>query len=115
MDEGKRPEKPIDKANVLSVYSGRPGCCCGCKGKHTYREDPDLRALGGRNRGYEVDDDEVNEAQVTRVVNELNENLDQVVEHDDFYVVEYLHRWYIAYKLDHAQKLDERKKKKHAA
>ena len=26
----------IDLSKVRSVYSGKPGCCCGCLGKHTY-------------------------------------------------------------------------------
>jgi hypothetical protein len=26
----------IEKDSVQSTYSGKPGCCCGCRGKHTY-------------------------------------------------------------------------------
>lgn len=38
---------------VLSVYSGRPGCACGCRGKHTYH--PLTREEASKNRGYEVE------------------------------------------------------------
>ena len=24
----------IEKSSVQSTYSGKPGCCCGCRGKH---------------------------------------------------------------------------------
>lgn len=26
--------KTFDSSRVKSVYSGLPGCCCGCRGKH---------------------------------------------------------------------------------
>lgn len=94
----------VDKASVLSVYSGTPGCCCGCKGKHRYRKDPELRALAGKSRGYPIDDDEVNEAQVTRVVNVINANLDSAVhevEHGHVFL-DMGSRWYIAYLRDAA-------------
>jgi len=34
MDEVKRTT-PIDRSQVAKVYSGRPGCACGCRGKHS--------------------------------------------------------------------------------
>ena len=69
------PTTPIDKAKVLSVYSGADGCACGCQGKHKYRADAELRALGSKRRGYTVTDDEVSERSVTIVVNKINNNL----------------------------------------
>lgn len=35
-DQSCRPQ-PIDPATIVRVYSGRPGCGCGCQG--TYWED----------------------------------------------------------------------------
>jgi hypothetical protein len=46
----------IDPTKVLAVYSGKPGCMCGCNGKYTY--NPEHRALAGVDRGYEVGEDE---------------------------------------------------------
>ena len=33
-----QPYQVIDSKLVVSVYSGRPGCMCGCLGKHTIAE-----------------------------------------------------------------------------
>jgi hypothetical protein len=33
------PMEPIKLEDVVSVYSGKPGCCCGCNGKHTTPEE----------------------------------------------------------------------------
>lgn len=56
----------VQIADVRSVYSGKPGCMCGCRGKHSYAGAH--REEAGQNRGYAVSDDEVNNAQVTRVL-----------------------------------------------
>ncbi len=56
----------ITPDKVLKVYSGRPGCACGCRGKYSY--NPDRQQEGGEDRGYEVSDDELNARQVTRVL-----------------------------------------------
>lgn len=85
----------IAKENVLSVYSGRPGCCCGCLGKHAYRKDPKLRALAGQKRGHEIGDDEVNEEQVTRVLNILKANPERVRDEGDHFFLDTGSRWYI--------------------
>lgn len=34
---------PVDK--IQSVYSGRPGCCCGCRGKHTDATPTTMRTI----------------------------------------------------------------------
>jgi hypothetical protein len=58
-------------SNVLSVYSGRDGrCCCGCAGKHYYSSENQKAA--SKDRGYKVDDDEVNDKMVRKVVKILN-------------------------------------------
>ncbi len=57
----------ITTAHVVSVYSGKLGkCMCGCSGNH--RVNPEHRELAGKRRGYAISDDEVNLAQVTRVL-----------------------------------------------
>lgn len=69
-NEKKPATQQLDINDVLSVYSGRHGCCCGCKGKHTYREA--TQRLGRERRGYPVDDDEVNDSVVRRHLNTIN-------------------------------------------
>jgi hypothetical protein len=60
----------IDKSKVKSVYSGKNGeCCCGCSGTHSYASIH--REAAGKNRGYAVRDEEVNDRQVARVVNKI--------------------------------------------
>jgi len=51
----------IDVTKVASVYSGRPGCCCGCRGKHTH-------ATGHATQDYHV----VNDRTVRTIVNKVN-------------------------------------------
>ena len=60
---------------VRSVYSGRPGCCCGCRGKHTV--NPLFRAEAEQHRGYAVDDNECNAAAVTRILNTIKKHAEQ--------------------------------------
>lgn len=54
-------------ANVMSVYSGRPGCMCGCRGNHRYARAH--RDLAGRDRGYPVLDEDVSDRSVARIFN----------------------------------------------
>lgn len=56
-------ETTIDLQDVSSVYSGRPGCACGCRGKHTY---------ASAHRGYPVTDNEVSDRTVKMMVNKMN-------------------------------------------
>ncbi len=64
----------IDITQVYDAYSGRPGCACGCRGKHTYTSNH--RAYASENRGYEVTDDEVNDKTVKLLVNKVQAFLD---------------------------------------
>ena len=57
---------------VMSVYSGKLGCACGCRGKHSYNSKH--VAAAGTYRGYEVKPNEINDRQVTRVLNTLKAN-----------------------------------------
>lgn len=78
----------VERDKVKRAYSGKPGCCCGCRGKYY-------------NSGASSTDD----AQVTKIVNLINENIDKVkvFSDSDNGIVEgyaFLNtgtRWYIAY------------------
>ena len=91
----------LSRDRVLSVYTGRPGCCCGCKGIHRYPSDPKLRALAGTRRGYEVSEDEVNDRHCTKVLNTLKANADKCnidLEYQSGHIfLELKGRWFIAY------------------
>lgn len=66
--------KPQD---LFSVYSGRPGrCCCGCFGQHRYLSEH--RVAAGKHRGYTVDDEDINDRQVNRVLRLLQANPEKV-------------------------------------
>ena len=62
-------------ANVQKVYSGKPGCMCGCRGKYSYTAHG---AVEG-NPGYDVSDS-INERRVkilfTKVMNNPNREVD---------------------------------------
>jgi len=48
---------------------------CGCSGKYYYPSNVNKTAAS-QARGYDVDDDEISDGQVTRVLNVVNTNLD---------------------------------------
>lgn len=54
----------LTQEHLTSVYSGRPGCMCGCRGKHTYRQAD--RHNGMSVRGYEFSDKDCNDSVVRR-------------------------------------------------
>lgn len=83
--------------NVSSVYNGRNNtCCCGCAGTHTYASAH--RKWASKNRGYVVEDDEVNDAKVKRIVNKINNNMDKLdIVDSSFVSVVVGTRLYIAY------------------
>jgi hypothetical protein len=56
-------------ANVKKVYSGKPGCMCGCRGKYSY--------VQGCEEGY---DDQVNERSVKLIFNKVMNNPKHKVE-----------------------------------
>jgi len=56
----------LTPANVRSVYAGRLGCACGCRGKH--KANPAHRAELEQARGYAVTDDECSEREIRRVL-----------------------------------------------
>ena len=63
------PTEPIDVTKVGEVYSGRPGCACGCRGKYYHSSTP--------HEGY-VEGDATDDKMVARVVKLFNANLELV-------------------------------------
>lgn len=56
----------LRSSDVMQAYSGRPGCMCGCKGKYFVHSAH--RALAAEDCGYAVDDEDVQDGQVTRIL-----------------------------------------------
>ena len=82
--------------NVRSVYSGINGrCACGCSGKHTYASQH--QAWVSKNRGYEVDSEEINDKVVKMIVNKINKNISDADIDESYASVELGNRLYIAY------------------
>ena len=70
---------------VTRVYSGRADrCMCGCSG--TYRVASACRAWCEEAHGRLFDDNEVNDTQVTRVVNRILKADPDVLHHGDHHV-----------------------------
>ncbi len=63
----------INVNDVVAVYSGKDGCRCGCIGKYYYAKQH--QAEGGKERGYPVSDDEVNDRMVAKVVARINQEI----------------------------------------
>jgi len=58
---------------ILYVYSGKANkCCCGCSGN--YRYNSKHIELGTRDRGYKISQDEVNDKQVSKVLDIIKKN-----------------------------------------
>lgn len=85
----------IDLKRVAHVYSGRNGACmCGCAGKHTYASQH--QEWAGKNRGYEVTKDEINNRTVKLIVGKLM-TAPGVKKDDDMFVATVDNRIYVAY------------------
>ena len=56
--------KPLSE--VTRVYSGRPGCACGCRGTY-YSKNAEI----ARDKGYWIDEDEANEKDGWRKSNQM--------------------------------------------
>lgn len=69
--------------DVMCVYSGKPGCACGCRGKYSYNSRH--AAKGSERRGYAVDDEDINDREVKRILGLLQANVEavKVIEADD--------------------------------
>lgn len=64
----------IDKTEVKSVYSGRPGCCCGCRGNHRYASKH--RKAASKSRGYKVKNDEISDRSVSIITGKINKAIE---------------------------------------
>ena len=60
------------ETDIIRVYNGKIGCMCGCMGK--YKTTPSFRELVGEQRGYPVEDDEVNERSVKIIAKKVLTN-----------------------------------------
>ena len=72
----------VTREQVESVYSGRQGCACGCRGKYFYASD--FRVESGKRRGYSVHPDEVSDRMIAKVLNLLKKNASDVVFDDKY-------------------------------
>lgn len=59
----------IDIKEVADVYSGKPGCMCGCLGKYSYASDWVVE--GGLNRGYPVEQEDVSDRSIKIISGKL--------------------------------------------
>ena len=67
----------VTPEKVRSVYSGRTGCACGCRGNHRYH--PEHVAEASANRGYAVTEDEVSKRSISIVLNKVKRASNAVV------------------------------------
>lgn len=68
--------RQIKIEDVAKVYSGKPGCMCGCNGKYSVM--PQHCELASKWRGYKITDDEVSERSVKTIVNKMNKQADKL-------------------------------------
>lgn len=54
--------------DVISVYSGKPGCSCGCRGTYRYASAAVADGTATQHVGYAVGADAVNDRQVKKVL-----------------------------------------------
>ncbi len=83
---------------VSSVYSGKPGCCCGCNGNHRFNST--MVEAESKRRGYAVDAEDVNDKQIRKIVKLLLTNWPLVEVNDEYREYASLElngRLYIAY------------------
>ena len=112
-DENKKVE-PITKIdNVASVYSGKPGCMCGCKG--TYKYASKWREASSEDRGYKVNDEEINDSSVKLIVNKMNtlletEAYEEAERTDQYLFIDTGSRYYAAYFADYKNKENSNRK-----
>ena len=63
---------------IRSVYSGTRGkCCCGCSGNHRYASAYVDEST--KNRGYDIDSNEVSDRSVKTVFNKIKKNFEEGV------------------------------------
>ena len=87
--------------DVKRVYSGKPGCMCGCRGTYRSPSTVTLAELSAA-KGYEAEPKEINDRQVRKVVAILNKELadcraENVEATEDYTYLEVDGRAYCAY------------------
>ncbi len=60
----------IDRKKVFKVYTGKPGCMCGCLGKYTC--DPEMVDVNSKFDGYDTGVIQVSSRSVSIIVNKMN-------------------------------------------
>ena len=111
--EKKKADPITDIDNVASVYSGKPGCMCGCKG--TYKYASKWREASSKNRGYKVNDKEINDSSVKLIVNKMNtlletEAYEEAERTDQYLFIDTGSRYYAAYFADYMNKENSNRK-----
>ena len=78
------PNIKIEK--VLSTYSGKAHkCMCGCSGSYHYSSS--LVTIAAKDRGYEIDKEEINDIRVKQIVKKIsNSPRVEVIEVDTKYI-----------------------------
>ena len=98
---GKRAPKiqDVEPEQLMKVYSGKPGCGCGCRG--IYRINPAMVEAATKERGYEYSEEEINFTTVKRVLKTMQARADEVKvdtgEDMVIYAIEDDKRYYWAY------------------
>lgn len=67
----------IDLSKIASVYSGRPGCMCGCRGKYHYATQ---YLAAERKKQGDIDPKEVSDRSVKIIVGKLNKDPNTKIE-----------------------------------
>ena len=62
----------MELTKVFKVYSGKPGCMCGCNGR--YKMASAHAELAGTERGYAVDDEDISDRSVKIIFNKIMKN-----------------------------------------
>jgi len=87
--------KALTDDDIVSVYSGKPGCACGCLGIHRY--NPKYQAVGTQRRGYKVEGDEMNLTHVKKVLKIMQTNAPSVERGSNNLSIETGGKLYIVY------------------
>jgi hypothetical protein len=90
MNQSKATEivKSLTPADILQVYSGKPGCHCGCNGRYFVRQA--AVAAVAESDGYAPSDEDVKDKVVARLVEKVQAGASQlpyqqdINEHDKY-------------------------------
>lgn len=81
----------IKPEEIIMVYSGKPGCGCGCRG--FYRVNPMFLERATKDRGYSYRPEEINFTTVKKVLKEMQKReaevvVDDKMQHETIYSLE---------------------------